>query len=156
MAREEEESSVSGPGAGGAGAGPAKRKTGARKGSRPHGGRAGGKNTQAIDELQKQIEQCVKVDRFQKLETDYNKSLTTISVFNSKMKTFERLYLTKKNEDEISQTEQKISGQLDDVFKPPPTKPGQPKDLAKQQHTIELLTDSKIAGIKGILAQMAD
>ena len=33
-----------------------KRKTGARRGSRAVGLRAGGKNTQAIDELQKQIE----------------------------------------------------------------------------------------------------
>ena len=52
----------------------------------------------------------MKVDRFTKLETDYNKSLTTISVFNSKMKTFERLYLTKKNEEEIGSVEQKING----------------------------------------------
>ena len=38
-----------------------------RKGSRPIGMRGGGKNTEAIQELLKQIEQCVKIDQFEKL-----------------------------------------------------------------------------------------
>ena len=35
------------------------------------------------------------------------------------MKTFERLYLTKKNEEEIENTEKKINNNLSDVFKKP-------------------------------------
>ena len=61
-------------------------RVGTRKGSRPMGLRAGGKNTQAIDELQRQIEQCVRAEQFEKLEADYKKDKATISVFGTKMK----------------------------------------------------------------------
>ena len=69
--------------------------------------------------MQKQIEQCVRIDQFEKLQEAQNKNVTTISVFNTKMKTFERLYLTKKNEEEIENTEKKINNNLSDVFKKP-------------------------------------
>lgn len=53
--------------------------------------------------------------------------------------------------EEIEKTEEKINDSLETVFKPKPTKETN-KDLKKQEHTINLLTDSKIADIKSILA----
>ena len=67
------------------------------------------------------------------------------------MKNFERQYLSKKNEEDIKATEEKISNALTDVFKPPNIKEKN-KDLVKQAQTIDLLSDSKISDIKAILA----
>jgi len=74
-----------------------------------------------------------------------------LQVFSTKMKNFERQVLNKRNEEEIKAAEEKISSALTDVFKPPPTKEKN-KDLVKQALTIDLLSDSKISDIKGILA----
>lgn len=47
------------------------------------------------------------------------------------MKTFERLYLTKKNEEEIESTEKQISGNLQEIFKQPETGAGKADPLQK-------------------------
>ena len=48
----------------------------------------------------------MKFEVFEKVANDQQKYQTTISVFNNKMKMFERMYLNKKNEEAIEKTEE--------------------------------------------------
>ena len=66
------------------------------------------------------------------------------------------MYLTKKSEEEIAATEKQLNGNLQEIFKEPEAKKGEPEVLAKQRRAIGLLTDSKIADMKGILDTMAN
>ena len=146
-------------------------KKGGRKNKEAKQPRTGAKaNKEALEEIRKKLDDCVVRDEFDKATSDVQRALASVTVFKAQMKIFEKKFMSDRALDSSITATNRLSGNTDKVFSPPDSvdcskskislsieaAARMKKTLQSNINRIDLLTDSKIGDIKGLLTSLSE